>query len=191
MKKLLYSVLVLALLLVVLYVSTILYQRSALKDGMTLVRTFPQGDYLMDTNEGKQEFYMVKVVCKRRDRFNAVVNLASLFCEGEREDGSLYEKIVLPEQSASFSYRDGLWVAQFYVMIFRNGYAGVSKTFPTENKEKFLQTLVPFELPPNYIQWKPQTLDNFIGDMAGLHFLSGEEVPVQRIQTIISAKPQP
>ena len=193
MKKLLYPVLALALLLVVLYVGNIMYQRYSLEDGMTLVETFPQGIYHMDTHQGGQEFYVIKVVCKRKDRFNAVVNLASLFFEGEREDGSLYEKVALPEQPARFSYRDGIWVAQFYVMIFRNGYAGVAETFPTiENREEFLQTLVPFELPPNFIVWKPKELrGTSIGDVAGLHILHGEEVPVQRIHTTISARPQP
>ena len=186
MKKLCYFVLALALLLVLLFVGNVLYQRYSLTDGMTNVATYPQGDYIMDG----REFYMFEVVSKRKDRFSAVIDLATLFLEGEREDDSLYERTSLPEYPAKFSYVRGIWEARFMVMIFSDGYAGIAERFPTaENKDQFLQSLVPFEPPPNYIIWKHQHSGSTIGDTAGIHVVKGEEIPVARITVSVSAKP--
>ena len=103
MKKLGYTVLTLALLLVLLFAGNVLYQRYSLTDDMTSVQTYPQGHYTLDG----RELYMFEVVCKRKDRFSAVIGLATLFLEGEREDDSLYERTSLPEYPAKFSYRCG------------------------------------------------------------------------------------
>ena len=184
MKKLLYSVLALALLLVVLYVGNILYQRYSLEDGRTHVSAHvAQGKMFFNTQEGRRYFNWIKVVCKRRDSFNAVVELETNFFEGEIEGAPLAKRITLPEQSAKFSYRDGIWVAQFYVVIFHDGYIGIVERFPrAENTDEFLESLMPFEAPPNPIVWKRflSGSTNSIGRDVVLPIGIAQEIPVPR-----------
>ena len=198
MKKMLYSVLALALLLVVLvvlYVGNIMYQRYSLEDGRTQVSTRPMGHYGIGTAEGMREYHKIEVVCKSINRFNAVVDLSSLFLEGEKEDAPFQTRITLPAQPSKFSLRDGIWISQFYVFIFTDGYAGVSETLFPEDTEGFMQSLVPFELPPIPIVWNPTTLvsgrHNVGNDAGGIVIDIGKEVPVRRISATVWSKTEP
>ena len=195
MKKLSCSLLAVASLLGLLFVGNILYQRHSLKDGMTLITTHVHGGggtYGMSTKAGKRHYNLIEVVCKGRDRFSAGVDLSSLFLEGEREDGLLHTNRRLPAQPARYSYGNGIWVARFYVFLFKDGYAGVSDTFFPDNVEEFLQSLVPFELPPNPLVWKPAEPPGpvHLGRNAGVVVGYGEEIPVQRVMTTVWSKSQ-
>jgi len=189
MKKLLYSVLALALLLVVLYGGNIMYQRYSLEDGRTHVSArVEQGRIFFNTQEGRRYFNWIEVVCKRRDSFNAVIELETNFFEGEIEGAPLAKSITLPAQSAKFSYRDGIWVAQFYVIMFHDGHIGIAERFPrTENMEEFLESLIPFEAPPNPIAWQPFVSSAQIGENAIQTIGIAQEIPVPRARVSVQS----
>ena len=209
MKKLLYFGIafgVLLFVLVVIWVAFSLYQRLSLPDDATLYSAQWRDDISLETEQGIRKFQVLEVVCKGKYPFNTFFTLTFGYCEGEKEDGSLYTqtKTAIPKWPAKLLNK--IWKIRLYVLCAEDGSLGVFDTIPTQeaikNNPEILESLVPYDPPQQNIRWVvglgsvntdeklsgtcgtgggPVILHGLSTDGRGTTMIDGLEIPMRRV----------
>ena len=102
------------------------------------------------------KFEVIEVVCKQKKPFDVILKLQYNPVEDENGDTVVVKSalstdeilslpVSLPVQSAKYSYREGMWIAKFYVHGYENGSIAVYDTFfgPNEHAERSIMSLAP------------------------------------------------
>ncbi|MCL2623997.1 MAG: hypothetical protein FWD31_10065 [Planctomycetaceae bacterium] len=156
MKKILLLALALGLLLVIFFVGIHLNWKSSVNDRWTYFSAKCQHGNFRITEEGELNFSVIEVVCKQKKPFDATLKLQYNPAEDNDGDTVLVKPVIsadeihnlpvsLPIHPAKYSYREGMWIAKFYVHGFDDGSIAVYDTFfgPKEQAEKAIVSLAP------------------------------------------------
>ena len=191
-----------------------MYQRLSLPDDATFYSAQWRDDISLETEQGIRKFQVLEVACKGKNQYYTFFTLNFSYCEGEKEDGSLFmqTKTAIPEWPAKSLNK--IWVTRLYVLCAEDGSIGVFDTIPTQEaiqmNPEILESLVLYDPPQQNIRWilglgrvntnekmfgtcgtggGPVLLHGLSTDGRGTEMIDGLEIPMQRVSLGLGCLP--